>query len=111
MNTPLHMAAHALNPKWYVPRDKKKTPNNDQEVKDGFMAFISKVYTSEESAIIRSQFIQFVRLRGPRFSTQECKEDRATLAQIDPIGWWDLYGDDAPHLKQLAVKLLSQVGR
>lgn len=90
---------------------KQKTPNNDQEVKDGFRNFITKVYTSEESAIIISEFMQFVRLRGLRFSTPECSEGRATLAQIDPIGWWDLYRDDAPHLKQLAVKLLSQVGR
>ena len=111
MNTPMHMAAHALNPKWYVPKEGKTLPINDSEVKKGFLKFLKKVYTSEAAAIFRKQFMQFSRLRGPRFSTPECREDRATIAQSDPIGWWDLYGDDAPELRQLAVRLLSQVSR
>ena len=35
--------------------------------------------------------------------------DRATLAQTDPIGWWTWHGKDAPELRLLAVRLLSQV--
>jgi len=111
MNTPLHMAAHVLNPKWYAPKIGKMAPNDDIELKDGFMNFLAKMFSREDGRIVREEFVKFVRLKGPRFSRPECKEDRATIAQTDPIGWWELYGDDTPHLKHLAIRLLSQVSR
>ena len=36
MNTPLHMAAYALNPKWYVERPGRISPIEDVEIKRGF---------------------------------------------------------------------------
>ena len=36
LNTLLHMAAYALNPKWYIPRPGRVTPLQDDEVKNGF---------------------------------------------------------------------------
>lgn len=32
LNTPLYMVAYALNPKWYMPRPKRVTQPNDDEV-------------------------------------------------------------------------------
>lgn len=32
LNTPLHMAAYVLNLKWYMPRPRRVTPLNDDEV-------------------------------------------------------------------------------
>ena len=32
MNTPLHMAAYAVNPKWYAPRPGRVPPSRDEEV-------------------------------------------------------------------------------
>lgn len=84
----------------------KMAPNDDIELKDGFMNFLPKMFSREDHRIVREEFVRFVRLSKPK-----CKEDRATIAQTDPIGWWELYGDDALHLKHLAIRLLSQVSR
>ena len=32
MNTPLHMAAYVVNPKWYAPRPVRVPPSADEEV-------------------------------------------------------------------------------
>jgi hypothetical protein len=37
LNTPLHMATYALNPKWYVEREGKVSSIHDLEVKKGFI--------------------------------------------------------------------------
>ena len=49
MNTPLHMAAFALNPKWYAPRDGRMPPCDDAEVLDGFTRAIDKMYPTEQA--------------------------------------------------------------
>jgi len=51
MNTPLHMAAYALNPKWYVEREGRVAPIDDPEVKLGFIDAIQKMYTEEKATI------------------------------------------------------------
>ena len=108
MNTPLHMAAYALNPKWYIPRPGIIPPIDDLEIKNGFQATISKMYTSEDGKVLRRQWIQFASLTGP-LNKLDAKEDHDDLGRDDPIGWWKFHGDDAPEIKHLATHLLSQI--
>lgn len=68
MNTPLHMAAYALNP-----------------------------YSSEEGRTIRRQWMQFSSLKGP-FNKPNTREDHSDLGQTDPIGWCTMHGDEAPEI-------------
>ncbi|XP_059064530.1 uncharacterized protein LOC131856678 [Cryptomeria japonica] len=109
MNTPLHMAAYALNPKWYAPKDGRLPPCDDDEVLDGFTRTIDKIYTEEQASILRAQFLDFTNLRGPTLSKPQARLDIAILAQRDPIGWWTWHGRDTLQLKLLATRLLSQV--
>jgi len=107
LNTPLHMAAYAVNPKWYDSKRGRRPPSQDREVVKGFMTAIKKMYgSSEEASEIRSQFSQFARGRGV-FGSHESKADRQK--KKDPIDWWWLHGVDAPELQQLAIRLLGQV--
>ena len=108
LNTSLHMAAYALNPKWYMERPNRVLPIDDEEVKQGFLDAISKMYTSDEASVIREQFIDFGTLSPPTF-TQEAKRDIKKYAQKKPIGWWRMYGGQVPELRKLASRLLSQV--
>lgn len=78
-------------------------------MKEGFFNALSKMYNTEDGAKIRGQWLDFANLRGPTFGRPEARTDRATLAQKDPIGWWTWHGRDAPELKALAIRLLSQV--
>lgn len=45
LNTSLYMAAYALNPKWYMERPNRVLPIDDEEVKQGFLDAISKMYS------------------------------------------------------------------
>ena len=78
-------------------------------MKEGFFKALSKMYNEEDAAKIQRQWLDFANLRGPTFGRPEVRTNRATLAQSDPIGWWTWPGRDAPELKALATRLLSQV--
>ena len=108
LNTPLHMAAYALNPKWYMERPNRILPIDDEEVKQGFLDAINKMYSPDEASILREQFIDFGTLSPPTF-TLDAKRDIKNYAQKKPIGWWRMYGGQVPELRKLATRLLSQV--
>lgn len=73
------------------------------------MMALAKMYSVEEASLVRTQFTDFVNLRGPTFGKPKAKVDRTTVAQRDSIGWWSWHGKDAPQLRTLAIRLLSQV--
>ena len=50
LNNPLHMAAYAVNPKWYDPSTGRRPPSQDREVVKGFMATVKKMYGSTKEA-------------------------------------------------------------
>ena len=62
LNTPLHMASYALNPKWYIPRRGRVTPLRDDEVKNGFFRCIAKMYDIETASEIRIERSEFASL-------------------------------------------------
>ncbi|KAH9291987.1 hypothetical protein KI387_042831, partial [Taxus chinensis] len=105
LNTPLHMAAYALNPKWYVERPGRVVPLDDDEVKKGLMKAFKKMYTPQEASQIRLEWLDFTELDGYKTSA---KADRVTIAQEKPVSWWRLYGLSGL-LRPLAIRLLSQV--
>eukprot|EP01018_Ginkgo_biloba_P017457 Gb_05839 [translate_table: standard] len=55
LNTPLHIEAYALNPKWYNNNVTKKRPHSkDREVTNGFFTAVTKIYgDSEEEKLIK----------------------------------------------------------
>lgn len=96
LNTPLHMAAYAVNPKWYDSTTGRRLHSQDREVIKGFMTVVKKIYgSSEETSEIRSQFSQFARGRGV-FVSHDSKADRRK--RKDPSDWWWLHGVDVPEL-------------
>ena len=97
MNTPLHMEAYALNPKWYVERPGRILPIEDPEVKKGFRVAITKMYNAKEGKTLRRQWMQFASLNGP-FNKSDAREDCNDLGQDDPIGWWTKHRGDAPEI-------------
>eukprot|EP01018_Ginkgo_biloba_P011493 Gb_23866 [translate_table: standard] len=50
LNTLLHMATYAINPKWYdTEKTRKRAPFNDEELAHGLMACIKKIYGDKEA--------------------------------------------------------------
>ncbi|KAH9329297.1 hypothetical protein KI387_001405 [Taxus chinensis] len=105
LNTPLHMAAYALNPKWYVERPGRVLPVDDEEVRKGFLKALKKCIMQRmlhESELIGSSSLIWMATK------KSSKIDRTTLAHESPVSWWRLYGH-AGLLRTLAIRLLSQV--
>ena len=42
LNSPLHMAAYAVNPKWYDPTTGRRYPSQEREVVKGIMTTVKK---------------------------------------------------------------------
>ena len=60
LNTSLHMAAYALNPKWYMERPNRILPIGDEKVKQWFLDAITKMYIVNEASVIREQLLILV---------------------------------------------------
>ncbi|XP_059072621.1 uncharacterized protein LOC131873636 [Cryptomeria japonica] len=105
LNTPLHMAAFALNPKWYKARPGRTTPIEDDEVKAGFFRCIEKMFDSRDAGTIRTEWGRFATLRG---YSDAAKMDIDIMAQEDPLLWWKCHGPKSL-TTTLAIRLLSQV--
>lgn len=68
INASLHLAAYALNAKWYMERPNKFAPIDDEEVKHGFHEPICKIYTPNEENVTQEKFIDFSTLNPSKFS-------------------------------------------
>ncbi|XP_059063854.1 uncharacterized protein LOC131856294 [Cryptomeria japonica] len=105
LNTPLHCATYALNPKWYdIEVTKKRAPHQDREVMKGFWAAVKKIYgRGEEASVMRTQWNKFSRGQGD-FASVEAIYDMKV--KKDPIEWWWNHGSEAP---EFSLRLLSRV--
>jgi len=65
MNIPLHMAAYALNPKWYVERFGRVPLIDDPEVKNGFLDAIAKMHNEEEGGKFEDKLFSLHLLVAP----------------------------------------------
>eukprot|EP01018_Ginkgo_biloba_P030164 Gb_15192 [translate_table: standard] len=102
LNTPLHMAAYVINPKWYdIGKTKKRAPFNDAEVARGFTTCINKIYGAREEGSLKDSLLNLGR---EEFGTIKAKND---LSMTDLIDWWTLHGTESKELQAFTVCLLS----
>ncbi|PKI63464.1 hypothetical protein CRG98_016131 [Punica granatum] len=100
--TPLHAAAAFLNPSiQYNPEIKFLT-----SIKGDFYKVLEKLLPAPEMRRdLTNQIITFTRAQG-LFGCNLAMESRETVA---PGLWWEQYGDSAPALQRVAIRILSQV--
>lgn len=102
LHSRLHAAAAFLNPSiQYNPEVKFLGI-----IKEDFLAVIEKLLPTPELRLnITSELYTFKKAQG-MFGSILAKEARATTF---PGIWWEQYGDSAPALQRVAVRILSQV--
>lgn len=102
LHTPLHSAAAFLNPSiQYNPEIKFLST-----VKEEFYKVLEKLLpTPDIRCGITDQILLFKRASG-MFGCNLAKEARDTIA---PGLWWEQFGDSAPVLQRVAIRILSQV--
>ncbi|GJN11691.1 hypothetical protein PR202_ga29901 [Eleusine coracana subsp. coracana] len=109
-NNPLHCLAHSLNPRyyskeWFDGGAGRLPPHKDREVSKMRMTCFKKFFhIPEELAQMKEEYAKF----------SNCSDDFKDFDSINdrwstsPISWWSNYGQDAPLLMNLAMKLLNQ---
>lgn len=102
LHTPLHSAAAYLNPSiQYNPEIKFLS-----SIKQDFYNVLEKLLpTPELRRDITNQIVLFTRASG-MFGCNLAKEARDAVA---PGLWWEQFGDSAPVLQRVAIRILSQV--
>ncbi|XP_077252158.1 uncharacterized protein LOC143891551 isoform X2 [Tasmannia lanceolata] len=102
LHSPLHSAAAFLNPSIQYNQDNKFLGN----IKEEFLTVLEKLLpTPELRHDITSQIFAFKKAQG-LFGCNLARESRNT---ISPGMWWEQYGDSAPGLQRIAIRILSQV--
>ncbi|XP_068666308.1 uncharacterized protein [Aristolochia californica] len=102
LHSPLHAAAAFLNPCIQYNQEIKFLGL----IKEEFLAVLEKLLPTPESRQdITMQIFAFKKAQG-MFGCNLARESRNT---ISPGLWWEQYGDSAPGLQRVAVRILSQV--
>ncbi|XP_058096049.1 uncharacterized protein LOC131241284 [Magnolia sinica] len=102
LHLPLHSAAAFLNPSIQYNQDSKFLAH----IKEEFLTVLEKLLpTPELRHDITGQIFAFKKAQG-MFGCSIARESRNT---IPPGIWWDEYGDSAPGLQRVAIRILSQV--
>ncbi|CAJ2667547.1 unnamed protein product [Trifolium pratense] len=102
LHSPLHAAAAFLNPSiQYNPEIKFLS-----SIKEDFYNVLEKLLpVPDMRRDITNQIYTFTKAHG-MFGCSLAKEARNTVA---PWLWWEQYGDSAPGLQRVAIRILSQV--
>lgn len=102
LHSPLHAAAAFLNPSiQYNPEIKFL-----RSIKEDFLRVLEKLLpTPELRRDITNQILLFTRATG-MFGCNLAKE---AIDTVSPGLWWEQYGDSAPTLQRVAIRILSQV--
>ena len=76
----------------------------DEEISDMRNKCFRRYFSGDDLRKIKQQFADFS-LFGSGFNSFDSIEDRAHMSAKQ---WWGIYGNSAPELKKLALKLLGQ---
>ncbi|XP_057951116.1 uncharacterized protein LOC131145956 isoform X2 [Malania oleifera] len=102
LHSPLHAAAAFLNPSIQYNPETKYIGS----IKEDFFKVLEKLLPIPEMRRdITNQIFLFTRASG-MFGCNLAREARDT---VPPGLWWEQYGDSAPVLQRVAVRILSQV--
>ncbi|XP_009758651.1 uncharacterized protein LOC107819514 [Nicotiana tabacum] len=102
LHSPLHSAAAFLNPSIQYNTEVKFLGS----IKEDFFRVLEKLLpTPELRRDITTQILSFTRASG-MFGCNLAKE---AIDTVPPGIWWEQYGDAAPTLQRVAIRILSQV--
>ncbi|CAN6182580.1 unnamed protein product, partial [Urochloa humidicola] len=109
-NTPLHCLAHSLNPRYYSEQwinggAGRVRPHKDAEISQMRMSCFKKFFpVAADLKKVKEEYTRFSTCTG-EFNDYDSIYDRWIL---DPLNWWVNYGQSAPLLQHLAIKLVNQ---
>ncbi|KAK2637135.1 hypothetical protein Ddye_031927 [Dipteronia dyeriana] len=96
----LHAAAYYLNPRFQY----SDGLSSHIEVKIGLMVCMEKLIPDEEARVRANLQVNLFKNKEEFFGYRRAK---GLIENLSPADWWSSYGDEAPELKDFAVKVLS----
>ncbi|EEE64830.1 hypothetical protein OsJ_19687 [Oryza sativa Japonica Group] len=86
---------------WLEEAPNRQAPHMDEEISDMRNKCFRRYFSGDDLRKIKQQFAYFS-LFGSGFNSFDSIEDRA---HMNAKQWWGIYGNSAPELKKLALKL------
>ncbi|MCO5546691.1 hypothetical protein L7F22_000126 [Adiantum nelumboides] len=98
---PIHAVAHVLHPLW-----RSEDQCGEEELEEGFQDYVQR-YTRGDVEMARRLEDDLLAFRN-----ESGHFGRATAklrnTQLQPVSWWEKYGNSTPTLRRLAIRVLSQ---
>ncbi|MCO5604895.1 hypothetical protein L7F22_059069 [Adiantum nelumboides] len=98
---PLHAVAHVLHPLWH-----SEDQSECEELEEGFQTYVERWCGGDVEMLRRIEDDLFAFRNNTGNFTRATAKLRET--QLQPISWWEKYGNGVPTLKHLAIRVLSQ---
>ncbi|GJW79411.1 hypothetical protein Tco_0143386 [Tanacetum coccineum] len=107
LDTSLHMAAYILNP-YYLYNNLEV--QNDNDAVDAVVDVVGKLFPEDYDTQNRILMVEFPMYKGKQGTFDQVvaiKECEVNDDKFDPANWWSIYGGSAPHLRKIAMRILS----
>ncbi|PWA79988.1 hypothetical protein CTI12_AA172380 [Artemisia annua] len=104
LDTSLHMAAYILNP--YYLYNNLEVENDTDAVVDVVGKLFPEDYDTQKQ-IMMVEFQMYKCKQGTFDQVVAIKECEVNDDKFDPANWWSKYGGSTPHLRKIAMRILS----
>nr|GEV30095.1 hypothetical protein [Tanacetum cinerariifolium] len=107
LDTSLHMAAYILNP-YYLYNN--LDVQNDNDAIDAVVDVVGKLFPEDYDTRNRILMVEFPMYKGKQGTFDQVvaiKECEVNDDIFDPANWWSIYGGSTPHLRKIAMRILS----
>ncbi|KAM0885564.1 hypothetical protein ACQ4PT_030256 [Festuca glaucescens] len=104
LKKPLHLAGYFLNPYYYYPN--KVEIEKAGKFRAAVISCITTMIADDEEQDMMIEELKLYRAAKDSFGTDIATRQRKNK-NFDPASWWLNHGTCSPHLKNLAVKILS----
>ncbi|GKD38511.1 hypothetical protein Tco_1258718 [Tanacetum coccineum] len=107
LDTSLHMAAYNLNP-YYLYNNLEV--QNDNDAIDAVVDVVGKLFPEDYDTQNRILMVEFPMYKGKQGTFDQVvaiKECEVNDDKFDPANWWSIYGGSTPHLRKIAMRILS----
>ncbi|MCO5569598.1 hypothetical protein L7F22_023314 [Adiantum nelumboides] len=98
---PLHAVAHVLHPLW-----RSEDQPECEELEEGFQTYVERWCGGDVEMLRRIEDDLLAFRNNTGNFTRATGKLRET--QLQPVSWWEKYGNGVPTLKRLAIRVLSQ---
>ncbi|CAH9123996.1 unnamed protein product [Cuscuta epithymum] len=106
LDSPLHTSGYLLNPYYFF---KSPSIKDDHLITSNLITCVEKFFPNEEMQHheVNVELQKYTKKEGAfgrKLAVNGCKNNDSSY---NPVSWWDFYGNETPHLKFMAKRILG----